>query len=66
MTVKELASNAMLLDFVINALQMENVSYACKDIDWMLKKTSVSLVSTLKVAKLVMKPLAPAVIMAIL
>jgi hypothetical protein len=50
----------MLLDFVINALLMENVNYACKDIDWMLKKTSASLVSISKVAKLVMKPLAPA------
>jgi len=60
MTVKELANNAMLLDFVINALQMENVSYACKDIDWMLKKTSASPVSISKVAKLAMKPLVPA------
>jgi hypothetical protein len=42
MTVKVLASSVMLLDFVINAVLMENVSSALKDIDWILKKTSVS------------------------
>ncbi len=58
MTVKGLANSVMLLEFVINALLMENVNYACKDIDWMLNKTSVSHASTSKVAKLAMKPLA--------
>jgi hypothetical protein len=60
MTVKVLASSVMLLDFVINAVLMENVSSALKDIDWILKKTSVSPASILKAAKLVMNLLAPA------
>jgi hypothetical protein len=60
MIVKVLAKSVMLLDFVINALLMENVSYAHKDIDWILKKTSASPASTIKVAKLAMKPLAQA------
>lgn len=60
MTVKVLANSVMLLDFVINAVLMENVSSALKDIDWILKKTSVSPASILKVAKLAMNLLAPA------
>jgi hypothetical protein len=40
MTVKVLANSVMLLDFVINAVLMVNVSSALKDIDWILKKTS--------------------------
>ena len=60
MTVWVLANSVMLLDFVINAVLMENVSSALKDIDWILKKTSVSPASILKVAKLAMNSLAPA------
>ena len=58
MTMKVLANSVMLLDFVINAVLMENVSSALKDIDWILKKTSASLASILKVAKLAMNSLA--------
>lgn len=58
MTERVLVNCVMLLDFANNALQIENVSYACKDLDWMLKKTSASLAWTLKAAKPAMKPLA--------
>jgi len=60
MTVKVLARSVMLLDFVINAVLMENVSSALKGIDWILKKISVSPASILKVAKLAMNSLVPA------